>query len=489
MKVENFLEKHEIREVNLVKKLVLSGGEVSHNDMVDYLDVSRASLDKDLASLAYRLEPFKESVRVDFDGSMIMLFMSNEFSLAQIYQVYLKESVKVKIISYLYRHQEFSIVQLTQKLMISESSLFRKIKELNDYLKEFHIKIRNGRLQGEELQIRYFYYQFYWYVSDKPTSAAKKNDDQVAKLLQATINFMGIDLEPEGKERLKVWLYISKNRVNSKKKVYKELRRLMEPYMEDHFYQKMRSMVLRYFSRYSIEVDEEEAMLHFVFMLAFPVLTEHDFHEYTLLRARRAPIATIDTYVVETIIIHYNYRRLPYMLEREMFYYLSQIHAKMYFLKGAMEVYEYDTILSKEKQFTGKDLVSFAEQLRMISMGKFEIEESTEDSLLKMELLKYISLLAIVTFSMTKIKKVGIDLKMETIYTEALNHLLILNMRHINGIQVEKYQPKKAYDLVLTNAPVRDSSPYGKAEIYVLSEILSPFDMKNIQNIIQNLTL
>jgi len=86
MKVENFLEKHEIREVNLVKKLVLSGGEVSHNDMVDYLDVSRASLDKDLASLAYRLEPFKESVRVDFDGPMITLFMSNEFSLAQIYK-------------------------------------------------------------------------------------------------------------------------------------------------------------------------------------------------------------------------------------------------------------------------------------------------------------------------------------------------------------------------------------------------------------------
>src|SRR5690606_2736934 len=230
MKVENFLEKHEIREVNLVKKLVLSGGEVSHNDMVDYLDVSRASLDKDLASLAYRLEPFKESVRVDFDGPMITLFMSNEFSLAHIYQVYLKESVKVKIISYLYRHQEISIVQLTQKLMISESSLFRKIKELNDYLKEFHIKIRNGRLQGEELQIRYFYYQFYWYVSDKKTSAMKKNDEQVSKLLQATTNFMGINLEPDGKERLKVWLHISKNRVNSKKKVYKELRRLMEPY-------------------------------------------------------------------------------------------------------------------------------------------------------------------------------------------------------------------------------------------------------------------
>jgi len=68
-----------------------------------------------------------------------------------------------------------------------------------------------------------------------------------------------------------------------------------------------------------------------------------------------------------------------------------------------------------------------------------------------------------------------------------LNQLLILNMRHINGIKVEAYQSGKAYDLILTNEPALKKDQYGDAKVYVFSEILSSFDMKNIQTIIQEL--
>lgn len=487
MKIENFLEKHEIREVNIFQKLVLSGGQLSYSKMIDYLEVSRASLDKDLEAIAFRFQPIAAKVRIEYDGQLISLFMSDEFSLEQTYQHYLRQSIKVSIISYLYEHQEFTITQLAQKLTVSESSLFRKIKELNSYLKEFHIKIRNGRLQGEELQIRYFYYQFYWYIADKTTLVTRKNDDQVERMVQATENFLQATLEPESKQRISVWFHISKNRVNSRSKVYKSLHQQIEPYQEDPMYHKVRTMVMRFFSRYSIEVDEEEGMMHFIFLLAFPILSENDFHEYTLLRGRRTPTATLDTYIVETIIIEYNLRKLPYMLEREMYYYLSQIHTRMYFFKGDIEIYDYDAILAKEKKFTGKDLLSFAKQLRDISTGKLGIEKTAGDTLLKMELLKYVSLLAIVTFKMTTVLQIGIDLKMESIYTKALNQLLVMNMQHINGTHIEKYEPKKDYDLILTNVPQGHNDRYGKAKVYVLSEILSPFDQNNIQEILQTL--
>lgn len=106
-----------------------------------------------------------------------------------------------------------------------------------------------------------------------------------------------------------------------------------------------------------------------------------------------------------------------------------------------------------------------------------------------MELLKYISLLAIISFKMTTIIQIGIDLKMESIYTETLNQLLILNMRHINGIHVEACQPNKVYDLILTNEQPTQKDRYGDAQVYVLSEILSSFDMENIQRIVQQLNV
>ncbi len=488
MKIEHFLEKNDIREVTIFRQLVLNGGKLSYADMLDYLTVAKASLDKDLESISFRIQSLADQVHITYDGQYISLTMGDEFSLQQVYQLYLNQSVKVKLISYLFEHQEFSIVQLTQKLMISDSSLFRKIKELNGYLKEFGIKIRNGQLHGEELQIRYFYLQFYSYIEDKEALIAPRSDKQITQMAQAVESVLQVTIESENKQRLNLWMLISKNRVNRKEKKHAHLREQMQSYLEDPLYQKVRLIILRYFSRYSIEADEEEAMLHFAFLLAFPILKEQDFHEYTLERARRAPIANMDTYIVETIIIQYKFRRLPYMLEREMFYHLSHIHTKLYFFKGDIEVYEYEEILTKEKQFTGRNLISFAQTLLEISTGKFGIEQEEDNSLLKMELLKYTSLLASVSFKMTKIVQIGINLKMESIYTDTLNQLLISSMRHINGTHVEGYRLDKVYDLILTNEQSPEKGYYGEAKVYVLSEILSPFDMKNIQKIIQELS-
>ena len=487
MKIEHFLEKNEVREVTIFKQLVLNGGNLSYGEMLDYLSITKASLEKDLESISFRIQSLIDQVQVTYDGQSIYLTMSADYSLQHIYQLYLNQSVKVELIRFLFEHQEFSIIQLTEELAISDSSLFRKIKELNGYLKEFGIKIRNGQLHGEELYIRHFYFQFFSHIETKEALVASNSDQQVTQVVQAMESFLNVTIEPANRQRLNMWMSISKNRVTSKEKNYTFVRERTQPYLNDPLYQKMRIMVLRYFSRYSIEVDEEEAMLHFAFLLAFPILTEYDFHEYTLERDRRAPIATLDTYIVETIIIHYKFRKLPYMLERDMHYHLSHIHTKLYFFQGEMEVYAYEELLAKEKNFTGRDLVSFGHTLLGISTTKLEIQKVAETSSIEMVLLKYISLLAMVSFKMTTIVQIGIDLKMEQIYTETLNQLLILNMRHINGIKVEDYRPGKGYDLILTNEQPNKKSYYGEAKVYVFSEILSSFDMKNIQTIIQKL--
>lgn len=261
----------------------------------------------------------------------------------------------------------------------------------------------------------------------------------------------------------------------------------MQPYLNDPLYHKVHVMVLRYYSRYSVEVDEEEAMLHFAFLLAFPILTEDDFHEYTLIRDRHAPIASLDTYIVETIIIHFKFRRLPYMLERDMYYHLAHIHTRLYFFQGNIEIYEYEELLAREKQVVGKNLVPFARTLLTTSTDKFMSTKVEDNSLLKMELLKYISLLTLISFKMATVIQIGIDLKMGGLYKETLTELLILKMRPINGIQVEQYQSSKGYDLILTNDKPAEENDYENARVYILSEILSSFDMANIQKIIQEL--
>jgi hypothetical protein len=487
MKIEAFLEKAEIREINIIRKLILEGGTVNYNDMIEFLAITRASLDKDLNMIASRFKSNEAKAQIIFDGQIIQLEMDARYSFEQIYQLYLQGSVKAEIINYLYRYQEFSVLQLSQKLSISESSLFRRIKDLNTHLKEFQIKIRNGRMQGEELQIRYFYYQFYWSVAHKKALKTHGNDGQITNMIQGLENFLNISFGEEAKQRIAIWFQISKNRIKVADKVYKNLRKQMKPYLEDDLYQKIRIIVLRYFSRYSIEFDEEEAMLHFVFLLSFPILSEDDFHEYKLLRNRRAPTAYLDTYIAEVIIIHYEVKKLPYMIERELFYYLSQIHTKLYFLQGNIEVYDDDELFKKMKNFAGKELVSFAYQLRDISLKEFKIENSSNTPFLRMILLRYISLLNFISYNTMNTLQIGIDLMSDSITAETLNRMLILKMKHINGIHIEEYQMNKEYDLILTNNLQSSQNDYGNAEIYLLSEMLSTFDVKNIEALIKQL--
>lgn len=64
MKVEHFLEKNEIREVTIFKQLVLNGGKLSYAEMLDYLAVAKASLDKDLESISFRIQSLADQVSV-----------------------------------------------------------------------------------------------------------------------------------------------------------------------------------------------------------------------------------------------------------------------------------------------------------------------------------------------------------------------------------------------------------------------------------------
>lgn len=83
--------------------------------------------------------------------------------------------------------------------------------------------------------------------------------------------------------------------------------------------------------------------------------------------------------------------------------------------------------------------------------------------------------------------QIGIDLMSDSITAETLNRMLILKMKHINGIHIEEYQMNKEYDLILTNNLQSSQNDYGNAEIYLLSEMLSAFDVKNIEALIKQL--
>ena len=118
----------------------------------------------------------------------------------------------------------------------------------------------------------------------------------------------------------------------SARTIVSKLRENMAFYEKDPLYQQLRELVFRSFGHYALEVREEEAMLHFVFLLSFSVFSEQDFRQYMLQRSRFTPTALTDTLILEHI-LHLYRPAVPQEIEANCYFHLSQIHSRLYFFK------------------------------------------------------------------------------------------------------------------------------------------------------------
>lgn len=164
MRLDQLLEKKEAKQLQLLKKLLLVGGKMELHELASYLGISKPSLEKYVEELQDELAHYQEQCRLYYRKGVLVFEMSPTFSLNQIEWAFYRSALKFQILEHLLQHQEVTTVQLAQKLAVSESSLFRKIKELNGLLAEFELEIWQGKLIGEETQIRYFYFELFWYV-------------------------------------------------------------------------------------------------------------------------------------------------------------------------------------------------------------------------------------------------------------------------------------------------------------------------------------
>ncbi|HCD7012472.1 TPA: helix-turn-helix domain-containing protein, partial [Enterococcus faecium] len=161
MKIEALLERKEQLQILILRNLVLQGGTASINGLREHVQLSKASFDQYLEDIELIGRMMEKKVEVQRNEYQALLVLDEDVSLEKILLFLLQESLKFKMLVYLLEHQQVSIVRLATAFNISESSVFRKIKELNQLLEEFGLQIKNGQLYGEELQIRYFYYELF----------------------------------------------------------------------------------------------------------------------------------------------------------------------------------------------------------------------------------------------------------------------------------------------------------------------------------------
>ncbi|HPR80795.1 MAG TPA: helix-turn-helix domain-containing protein [Enterococcus sp.] len=477
MKFEELLEKKEAKKMCLLKNLLLSGGKDTITEMMKKLQLSKKSVENYLEELRDDLAIYEGQCQLIYDKTNVEFWKIPEFSLRELELTWYQEAPKYQILIHLLENKEMAFIRLTQELAISESSLSRKIKEINTLLKEFKLMIWQGKIEGEESQIRYFYFQLMWYLDQYPKHLTGKEKHLIEQFERG----FGLVFTEEAHQRINLWVKITKYRISIPKLSFQEFHKKFVPYQKDRFYLQLKPIFQRFFSYYAVEIREEEIMLHFIFLISMSLLNEKDFYHYSLQRSRFTPSSIADTLILENILRLYPRPKIRPEWEANCYYHLSQVHLRLYFFQGDVEVYDRENIWQLEAKLSSRNIQSYTKKMLGLAQDTLAIPYDEENSLLAMTEVKYLSIVAILDVEMNREIRIGIDLKMDPLFKEAAINMYMLHLNMINGVVVEACIPEHHYDLIITNQQQE------KVRYYRLSELGTNYDIQEIKKIIRQL--
>lgn len=127
---------------------------------------------------------------------------------------FIKESINYQILMAFYNNESNSVDNLSLSLNVSESSIFRRIKQLNKLLSEFDIQIAHGAMTGSELQIRFFYYSLF-------LATDFNYDDNVeagviVEYIKIFEKYFDFNVNDSNLMRIKIWMKVNVHRMMGK---------------------------------------------------------------------------------------------------------------------------------------------------------------------------------------------------------------------------------------------------------------------------------
>lgn len=479
MKIEQLLDKKEQLQVLILREMVLHGGTVGTNQLREQVNLSKTSFDQYIAEIPMIGRMMGKKVAIKRNEFQVTLELAEDVSLEKIILFLVQQSLKFNLLVYLLEHHQASIVRLATAFNISESSVFRKIKELNQLLQEFSLQIKNGQLYGEELQVRYFYYVLFQFISESQRPLFLQQTPDKAPLILGLERALETTFSQESASKIACWLGITRKRLLSEKTTFATLKEKKILYQKDRLYQALDPVISLYLSRTAAEISGYEPLMFYSFFVSFAVLSEEHFYQYDLTRSKKLPTAVLDTYIRETMLWHYRPRKLKIKEEKAVGYQLAQIDNEFYFFRGVMMIYEPEHLLQQQKKMLGRSLSQLLERLKETTLTQLPAKQG-EEAALSYLMIQYANILMMIDFYIAKSVTIGIDIETLPIYRVAFQQFLLRELKGISGIEIENRRPGKKYDLVIT---FNQEDPH--QNYYYLSEFASSYDIARLKQKIE----
>ncbi|MHC5247242.1 helix-turn-helix domain-containing protein [Enterococcus sp. LJL90] len=477
--MDNFLEKYDAIQYKILGYIFYNGGRVTKKAIIDHFDLSRQTLRNRVEELIHFSEKTNKSFEIQKSRNHVALTLKNTESLNTIYKLYSKQSIKTKIIMELYEHGLFYPVDLALKFSISDSSLFRKIKDINEVLMKFNLQIKNGCLEGSEIDRRNFYYQFFLFFEFQNKSFQYESffdvNRRILQDIEATFN---LTLTDYNKKKLLLFfdicfkrLSLDRNNQVSFSEVNFAPKRILND-LEDILERQLRIA--------NFTINQNEAYGVFVFLVAnqiVPVTSYFNQEVRDLNLKEENLIFQMNQIFIDSFSELNSDQEMPCDLEL----YLQQIHLHSLYYAGFLE----DTCQSRK-------LIELEEYPAQLFLVPQKMREELSKRLIEVRDWQYLDcnynylFISLLTFGPSQIQ-VGLYIEEETLIRKKMMNSLKRSLSSLRNVTCEELQLGESYDVIVSNVKISNNqlNRLGKY-IYVISDYPNKFDFNEIKNLINH---
>ncbi|MGQ7338012.1 helix-turn-helix domain-containing protein [Streptococcus suis] len=467
MHILELLEKRERAIYQLFLLLRKSVAPIGIKEVAQELHLSKSTL------LRY-IESFSEEVKEEQFGLVfqikeeeIVLQRGANLSSQDLFAYLFRTSIKYQILLYFFDKNECSIPMLAQDLLLSEATLNRHLSTLNKVLKEFQVSIRNGRLRGSELQIRYFYYQLFWLTRPfKELEQDRVFREQLAHL-PIFERFYQSQFNPRQAHQLALWLMIVQKRMRLKDLDFQAVYQLMAPYEQHKFYRHLRQLFLTLRQQASASFQEGDTMSVFAFLFSQGIVAAHQLEQVL---GFGGPIMEATSWAFQRVKI---LLKTDLSVEEGELYHLNQVFSQLYFFiscidSGFDELASYDSFMQE----------AASSILHHVSEEIFGRRQAPATSLL-LSLTQLFSYFMQVEPTMVKI---GWASSYPSVISSPILHVLCQSLERNRSIQIEPVQSDQSYDLVICH-----DYPWQQDPSYQIYGLPTDQELKDIKSLIQTI--
>lgn len=481
MKLFDLLDKPEQRQVKIIQLILRNNQQIPLTSLIDELHIDRTTLKEDLEMINDHLKEISESIYVIQEKGIITFVRDIKTSANEIYFTYLQKATKYRLLILLMKDNKLSQIAISNKLSVSSSTLERRIRELNNYLIDFHISIKNGKITGQEIQIRHFYLQLLWFANPYKLNQnifGTLKMERIVKSLNPTTD-LPLILNEAGIVKLEIYLSIVKKRIKN----IPAQSLLDNLQFNSELYQIISNKVRHIKDLSEIIQTPYESKLLFLFLISnFCLDIENELIQNSLEEelANFDLVNKIHTKITESVNNSLKSYHLDLDFVKKINLSLIQVHFRAVYMRGWLAIFGDQGIYDQLAFLPEGRFFDVSRGLCTTIINMLALTGNDKRVLLSEISGRYASIFHLAFRSINFRLKIGCDFGYEDIMAQIIIDNITQKIDSRIDVEISVYSPKKQYDIIIGNLS-KDYPEQEKFKLFVMlgTEYDTDFPMLN----------